>query len=131
SKRTAQHLTKRPQKRGRLSFLDALDSAANVSKFVSAPSCNRLSEKDSGPTLQGHSGAPSFGPRQKSALAQAIDYKGRWTIVSECKNTEHGPPSPEIPLARSISPGGQSGDTRFHSKFADRPGADRALGAHR
>jgi len=60
-----------------------------MSKFVSLPSRNRLSEKDSGPTLQGHAGAPSFGRRQKSALAQAIDYKGRWAIVPECKITQN------------------------------------------
>jgi hypothetical protein len=54
-------------------------------RFCSVPSRNRLSEKDSDPTLQGHAGAPSFGPREKSALAQATDYKGRWTITLERK----------------------------------------------
>jgi hypothetical protein len=45
-----------------------------------------MSENDSGPTLQGHPGAPSLSLRQKSTFAQAINYSGRRvSIPEECK----------------------------------------------
>ena len=45
-----------------------------------------VSAKESGPTLQGHSGAASLGLRQKSAFAQPTNYSGRGTAIpEECK----------------------------------------------
>jgi hypothetical protein len=65
----------------RRSLIEQWDVAA-----ISVPSCKGMSENDSGPTLQGHPGAPSLSLRQKSTFAQAINYSGRRACIpEECK----------------------------------------------
>jgi hypothetical protein len=58
-------------------------------------SSKSVSEKDSDPTLQRHSGAMAGGPCQKSAFVKPINYKGRRpSIPEEC----------EIPQKTEIAP---------------------------
>jgi hypothetical protein len=60
-----------------------IEITSGVKRFCCGPSRKSTSKKNSDPTLQGHSGAPSLGLRQKSAFAQPINDSRRRAAISE------------------------------------------------
>jgi hypothetical protein len=72
-----------------LSIISPKDSCAvggirlRPRRSVSVPSRNRVSAKDSDPTLRGHPRTPSPSLRQKSAFAQPINYNRRRVAIPE------------------------------------------------